>query len=107
MPGNGGGAGGIPSMPGNGGGGGGMPGSGGAGGAFIMGDVGVTAAVSEGWGRGGGGGGAGAGAVLGGGLDVSGKAEQAVSWEDEIFSLAGGPEGVAGALEGFDDPAGL
>lgn len=73
-----------------------------------MGDVGGTAAMPEGRGGGGGGGGGGAGAALGGGLDVCGKAEQAKSWRDEIFSsLAGGPEGGAGALEGFADPTRL
>lgn len=102
--GGGGGGGGIPPMPGNGGGGGGMPGSGGAGGVFAMGDVGFMAAVPEG--RGGGAGGAGLGAVLEGGLDFSGRAQQAVNWQDEIFSLASGPEDVTGGLVGFDDPTG-
>lgn len=106
MPGNGGGGGGISPVPGNGGGGGGMPGSGGAGGAFIMGDVGVMAAVPEG-GSDESGGGARAGAVLCGELEDSGEAQQAVSWEDEIFSLVGGPDVVAGVLEGFDDRAGF
>lgn len=108
MLGKGGGGGGMPAMLGNGAGGRGMPGSGGAGGAFIMEDVGVTAAVPEGGGGGGVGGGAWAGAAFSGGLDVSGKTEQPVNWEDEvIFSLAGGPEEGAGVLVGFDDPAGV
>lgn len=72
---------------------------------FKMEDVGFMAAVPEG--RGGGAGGAGLdGAVLDGGLDFSGRAQQAVNWQDEIFSLASGPEGVTGALVGFDDPTG-
>lgn len=104
MPGSGGGGGGTLPMPGNWGGGGGMPESGGAGGVFVMGDVGFMAAVPEG--RGGGAGGAGLAAVLEGGLDFSGRAQQTVNWQDEIFSLASGPEAVAGALVGFDDPTG-
>lgn len=82
-----------------------MPGSGGGGGVFVMEDVGFMAAVPEG--RGSRAGGAGLdGAVLDGGLDFSGRAQQAVYWQDEIFSLASGPEGVTGALVGFDDPTG-